>query len=91
MTMKRKLLMLLTTAMLPLAGWCYDGDTFTITTVEGQTMTMMVLSEEDKTCQVGNNYRCIEDYEGPVTIPATANGYTVTRIGDEAFQYSGPY
>jgi hypothetical protein len=78
--MKRKLLMLLTTAMLPLAGWCYDGDTFTITTVEGQTMTMMVLSEEDKTCQVGNNYRCIEDYEGPVTIPATANGYTVTDI-----------
>lgn len=54
--------------LLPLAGWCADGDTFTVTTTEGQTMTVMVLSEADKTCQVGQDGTpCIDcSYEGPV-------------------------
>ncbi len=68
--------------MLPVTSWCADGDTFTVKTTEGQDMTLMVISETDKTCQVGNGSdACINNYEGPVTIPATANGYTVTRIG----------
>ena len=51
--MKKTLILLLAMILLPLAGWCADGDTFTVTTAEGQTMTVMVLSEADKTCQVG--------------------------------------
>ena len=72
---------------IPVAGWCADGDTFTVTTTEGLAMTMMVLSETDKTCQVGDGERnCIEQaYTGSVTIPQTANGYAVTAIGSYAF------
>ena len=68
MTMKKTLILLLAMILLPLAGWCADGDTFTVTTTEGQTMTVMVLSEADKTCQVGQDGTpCIDcSYEGPV-------------------------
>ena len=71
--------------LLPLAGWCADGDTFTVTTTEGQTMTVMVLSEADKTCQVGDGSDHIKNFDGTISIPAEANGYTVTSIGSYAF------
>lgn len=68
--------------------WAADDDTFTAETVEGVTMTFKVISEADKTCQVGigTNVAAIDwNYDGTVTIPATANGYTVTTIGRNAF------
>ena len=69
---------------------------FTSYTVEGVAMTFMVLDETAKTCQVGTGEgnsagsgdAAIErDYAGTVTIPAQANGYTVTTIGNGAFYY----
>ena len=80
--------------MLTVAVYPADGDVFTIQTVEGRTMKMKVLSEKDKTCQVGAendmNDNCLgwvwtDDTPFTVTIPATANGYTVTRIDNLAF------
>ena len=42
-----------------------------------------VLSEEDKTCEVGRNSFA----SGDITIPETVYQYTVTSIGDWAFQW----
>ena len=67
----------------------HDGDTFTAKTVEGIDMTFMVLSAEDKTCQVGAeilNEPAISKYtSGQITIPSTANGYKVISVGKIAF------
>jgi hypothetical protein len=67
----------------------HDGDTFTAKTVEGIDMTFMVLSAEDKTCQVGAetlNKPAIPKYtSGQITIPSTANGYKVISVGRIAF------
>lgn len=64
--------------------WAVDGDTFTAQTEEGVTMTFKVISETLQTCEVSSN--CIDaTYTGAVTVPATANGYAVTKIGDYAF------
>ena len=84
--MKKQLLSMLLMAI-PLTAWCADGDTFTYTTKEGVRLTMMVVSEDEKTCQVGNDLEgafITEDYEGPLTIPSTASGYTVVRLGKSA-------
>ncbi len=65
-----------------------DGDTFTAKSTEGIEMTFKVISESDKTCQVGDNRNCCladKTIEGTLTIPETANGYRVTKIGDNAF------
>ena len=84
--------MLLVTAMLPTVAWSADGDVFKAQTAEGAEMSFIVISEEQKTCQVGGVYsswyislNSIEDYEGPVTIPAEANGYKVVKISRNAF------
>ncbi len=64
--------------------WADGGDTFTAQTAEGVTMTFKVISETLQTCEVSTN--CIDaTYTGAVTVPATANGYAVTKIGDYAF------
>lgn len=72
-----------------------DGDIFKARTSDGLEMTFKVLSEKDKTCQVGDGIYYYDDfttfsksYSGNVTIPATAKGYTVTTIGEYAFWYS---
>ena len=91
----KKVLISLLTAVLPLAAYCADGDVFTIKTAEGKTMYMKVLSEQDKTCQVGDDEHsnCLgwedtgSDKQFSVTIPSTANGYTVTAIGRMAFHW----
>ena len=77
---------------LPTAAWCADGDTFTAETKEGAVVTYRVLSEDEKTCQIGGaltprytNYVAIKDYTGDVTIPSEVNGYTVTLIKFNAF------
>ena len=71
------------------------GDTFT-ETVNGLSMTFKVTSESPKTCQVGTgdyldtsnpNNPCIDNpsTSTAITLPQTANGYAVTKIGDFAF------
>ena len=78
-------------SLLPLYIWSADGDTFKAQTTEGVEMTFKVISEQSKTCQVGDNDndasgRAIDmDYSGFVTIPSQVNGYTVTSIGDYVF------
>ena len=63
--------------------WAVDGDTFTAQTEDGVTLTFQVISETLKTCEV---ITCNDaQYTGAVTVPATANGYAVTKIGNHAF------
>ena len=63
--------------------WAVDGDTFTAQTEDGVTLTFKVISETLKTCEV---ITCNDaQYTGAVTVPATANGYAVTKIGNHAF------
>ena len=67
-----------------------DGDTFTAKSTEGIEMTFMVISEADKTCQVGDGLGCSltnSDVEGMLTIPASVNGYQVITIANSAFKY----
>lgn len=69
-----------------------DGDVFTAQTIEGVEMTFKVISATDKTCQVGigewnDNHQAVDiSTSGIVTIPASANGYSVTSIADFAFE-----
>lgn len=73
-----------------------NGDIFVEKTKEGVEMKLCVISNDDKTCSVGRGYvgynddtpepYCINpEYEGEVTIPAFANGYSVIEIADNAF------
>lgn len=68
-----------------------DGDVFTALSPEGVEMTFKVISAAEKTCQVGtgNNGDATIDksYNGPITIPASANGYKVTKVASWAFYY----
>ena len=69
-----------------------EGTSFTAKTTEGITMTFTVLSNSDLTCSVGrtslNDHSPAIDnsYYGPITIPKTVDGYTVTKIDQNAFQ-----
>ena len=68
------------------AVWGNDGDVFTAKTVEGVELEFKVISEADKTCQVGTGEganKWIE--EATITIPASVNGYTVIRVATDAF------
>ena len=74
--------------------WSNDGDIFTAKTVEGVDMAFKVISELDKTCQVGrcdgewfSDHAIPTDYEGNITIPTFVNGYHVIRIGRAAFDH----
>lgn len=75
--------------------WGDDGDVFTSTTIEGVSMTFKVISETDKTCQVGrvdgiweaNSNSIPTEYNGTITIPNDVNGYHVVRIGRGAFDH----
>ena len=93
--MKRKTLLTALLA-LPIFVWGADGDHFTAKTIEGIEMTFIVISEADKTCQVGtctdeNDWsgyspRAIDtSISGTVTIPFEANGYRVEVISPHAF------
>ena len=75
--------------LVTIPSWCADGDTFISNTIEGVEMTFMVISESEKTCQVGNDgYPVISShYSGEITIPSTANGYCVVSIESQAFSY----
>lgn len=66
-----------------------SGDFFTATTIDGAEVSYMVLSVEDKTCNVcspNNEHNVIDyGYSGKVTIPEEVNGYKVTGISGMAF------
>ena len=63
-----------------------DGDVFTANTVEGIELEFKVISEVKKTCQLGtDNGSDTLIQEATITIPASANGYTVIRIAYDAF------
>ncbi len=64
-----------------------DEEDETIQTVEGVTMTIKILDEDTKTCQVGNGAKASIDplTAGTVTIPNEAKGYKVIGIGDYGF------
>ena len=69
-----------------------DGDTFTANLPEGVEMTFKIISENEKTCMVGDESGedtspFPSDYNGGVTIPSIVNGYTVTRVGKWAFSW----
>ena len=63
-------------------GEAVVGDVFTHTTTEGHLLTYQVTSLAPKTCMVIGSPT---DISGAVTIPETAEGYTVTAIGARAF------
>jgi uncharacterized protein YjdB len=65
-----------------------EGDVFTGKTLEGVDMTFKVISNSEKTCQVGNGSSAAisTSYEGNITIPSAVYGYKVTNIGCRAFK-----
>ena len=98
--MRTRHLLLTLLALLPLSGWCADGDVFQATSAEGINLYFTVVSEEEKTCKLGQDYSGTAlwswdenvpapttSYTGVITIPAQAAGYTVVAIGTEAFDY----
>jgi thiol-disulfide isomerase/thioredoxin len=92
--MKKYLLICLLFALAAVAR-AADGDVFTAKTVEGVEMKFKVISEAEKTCQVGpydsslyyaTECRSIDaEVTGTVTIPSYANGYKVVSIAGYAF------
>ena len=80
---KNYFLLLLLTAILPMTGWCADGDTFTAT-YKGVSLTYTILSESEKTCETGTQSTLASGAN--VTIPSTINGYIVTGIGYRSFR-----
>ena len=92
--MKKKLLFAFVALLTTASSWADDGDVFTASTAKGVEMTFRVISETDKTCQVGIG-EYIGGYVpaisngtiGAIIIPSTTGGYTVTSISDRAFIY----
>ena len=84
----KKILLSLLLATISIGAWAADGDEFTAQTVEGIQMTFKVISEADKTCQVGDNEKTAinQNTSGEITIPTETNGYKVVAIASSAFK-----
>lgn len=77
------------------SGILEDGDYYTIQTIEGCDLYCQVIDWKEKTCRIGFekvhwgaipvNSITGEKYEGGITIPSIANGYTVIQIEQGAF------
>ena len=81
--MKKTLLLLLLTLLTATSTTARD---FTYT-YEGQTLTYTVIDEDAKTCETkGDEYNGAHSISGSLTIPSSANGYTVTAIGKNSFR-----
>ncbi len=65
----------------------FETGTPTFKTKEGVVVSYKILSEKDKTCQIGNGAEESIDQSTPgtVTIPNEVNGYKVIGIGDYGF------
>lgn len=85
--MKKRLLLSFMALLTASGMWAADGDTFTANTIEGVEMTFKVISEANKTCQVGNGSKAAIYWStsGTITVPQSVNGYNVTSIGNSAF------
>lgn len=81
--------LLLCTVFCP--SYAADGDVFIFKTAEGVDMIFKVISEADKTCQVGDGDVMKSAIDGStrgfITIPSKVNGFIVTAIGSWAFSY----
>lgn len=89
--MKHKLLCIVITLCVTVNSWGQNEGMFTALTEEGVNMLFTVIDDELKTCMVGSESEtpvtAIDQiYDGPVTIPETVEGYTVTKIAKRAFQ-----
>jgi len=88
--MRKLLLSLLAVSLLPQTAFCADGDVFNSNSIEGVSIQFKVISESAKTCKVYATYtsQAVDNsYEGPLTIPAEANGYTVVDMDGGAFYH----
>lgn len=84
----KRLLLTITLSLFFSVVWCKDGDTFT-TNHYGLRVTFMIISESERTCQVGDgiNSSIPEDYDGIISIPYSVNnGYKVISIGKNAYR-----
>ena len=93
MNMMSKIFTLLAVLLLSAPAFAADGDVKK-TTVDGIEWTYIVVSEDNKTCQVGNSETESDgtpipaidvNATGTITIPGTLDGYTVVSIGKGAF------
>ena len=84
--MNRKLLVMLLCILFCMSAWCADGDVFTAKSIEGVDMVFKVVSEEAKTCQVEKQGNRVLNHEGSLTIPSSANGYSVISLSYAAFK-----
>lgn len=73
-----------------MAAWSADGDTFTTSIGDGVQATFVVISESQKTCQLGTGQSNTsafneKDPKGTVYLPTNPNGYSLIKINDWAF------
>ena len=68
-------------------AWGADGDVFYANSSEGVEIAFKIISESNKTVQVGDGTLvAIDDsYEGILTLPNSVLGYQVVKIGQKAF------
>ena len=73
-----------------MAAWSADGDTFTTSIGDGVQATFVVISESQKTCQLGTGQSNTSAFnekapKGTVYLPTNPNGYSLIKINDWAF------
>lgn len=99
-SMEKKFLLLMLVMLNSIAAWCADGDTFTAYVEVPKTsswtiqvkMTIKIISESNKTCQIGDDTnRAIDGYPDltKLELPDKVNNYKIVRIGDKAFAQGG--
>ena len=67
-----------------------EGDTFTASNADGQKLRFTIINEAEKTCWVSTMCYTADDMFwtwGTITIPETVEGYLVTGIDKEAFNW----
>ena len=86
-----RFIFLLLCFILPYTAYADDGELFSMQLDEGVKMTFRVISEVEKTCQVGSGksedgWSAIPSNKiSTLSIPSQANGYSVVKIANHAF------
>lgn len=87
--MKQKVILSIALWLTALSAIAADGDVFTAQTIEGISVKYKVISEIEKTCQVGDSTAWEAAFDrnatGSITIPNEVNGYKVTVAGYFSF------